>query len=90
MLAKLFDGIIVIGVHAMGINGAINRIQPGSDQGNEEKRSGNEDDIDGVSDTQIDWPESLLASPRNVNLEREIDNNSCVFTGDSTEITPLP
>lgn len=74
----------------MGINGAINRIQPGSDQRNEEEQSGNEHDIDGDSDTQIDWPESLLTSPRNVDLEWEIDNNSHVSTGDSTEITPLP
>lgn len=90
MLAELFDGIIATGVHAVGINGAIDRIQPGSDQGNKEEQSENEHDIDGDSDTQIDWPESLPASPQNVNLEQEIDNHSRVSTGDSTEITPLP
>lgn len=50
LLVKLFDEMIVTGIYAIGINKTINQIQPGSDQRNKKEQSGNENDIDEVSD----------------------------------------
>lgn len=73
----------------MKINKAIDQILPGSDQRNKEKQSENKYKIEMESDMQIDWPEILLASPPNRNLEWEIQNDSPISIRDSTKITPL-
>lgn len=78
-----------------GINTAVTQIQPGSSKENKGKKSASEQNAVREFDTQIDWPESLPASPQAItptldrNLGRQIQEIGNVLDKDDTELRKI-